>query len=299
MSPPESPRIAIIGGCQVRGLAAATKVLVPQASVSAWHVGLHDIDDAKLFEQLGEFDLIISQVSLYAGHEQLDITRLRQADYPVVYLPTIAFTGFHPDCSYIFCESGVLKGYCSDLHSNIVVSSYLLGLSKERVSKLFNRFIFSHLGYDHAFDLSRSALFENFGREDYPIEEYFDRWARTLGTFMYTMNHPHISVMADLCALALDKSGLVRSPSASNDGLDDYLGREFIWPVYPGLNNPDRCGSTTFMRSTHDTPPQHRREISLDEFIAGSYEIYSNTPIDELKASNISPFFAKLAEKVG
>ena len=258
MSPPESPRIAIIGGCQVRGLAAATKVLVPQASVSAWHVGLHDIDDAKLFEQLGEFDLIISQVSLYAGHEQLDITRLRQADYPVVYLPTIAFTGFHPDCSYIFCESGVLKGYCSDLHSNIVVSSYLLGLSKERVSKLFNRFIFSHLGYDHAFDLSRSALFENFGREDYPIEEYFDRWARTLGTFMYTMNHPHISVMADLCALALDKSALsgrraLRTMDSTTTSGVNSSGRSILALITPTAAGPRRsCGRRTTRRHSID-----------------------------------------------
>jgi hypothetical protein len=294
----EYPRIAIIGGCQVVGLAAATKLLVPDALVSAWHVGLHpEIDDASLFKELNQFDLIISQVSMYAGHELLDITTLRQAEYPVIYLPTIAFTGFHPDCSYIFCKSGVLKGYYSDLHSNIVISSYLLGLSEERARKLFNRFVYTCLGYRESFNIAKSAFTENFGMAGYPIEECVDRWVQESGTFMYTMNHPNIPMMADLCALALDKANLARPVVDVTDRLDDYLEREFIWPVYPDLlSKPSYWGSTIFKRSTHDTPPHEQREISLEAFIAGSYKIYASTLIDDLKTPQISVFADKLAE---
>jgi hypothetical protein len=294
------PRIAIIGGCQVVGLAAATKLLVPQAQVSAWHVGLHpEIDDTSLFEALSEFDVIISQVSLYAGHEQLDIEVLRQAGYPVVYLPTIAFTGLHPDCSYVFSGSRVVKGYFSDLHSNIVASAYVLGLPEERASKLFNPFVFAHLGYNHAFELAKTAFLENFARAGYILNDHLDRWTREFGMFMYTMNHPNITVMADLCALALKKADLIGSTEYTNGMLDDYLAREFIWPVYPGvLSKLSYPGSTTFRRSTHDTPPDEQRDISLRAFIFGSYDIYRNVPVDDLRSSNIAKFCDKLDEKV-
>jgi hypothetical protein len=57
-------RVAVIGSCQVVGLAAAAQHLLPGADVKSWHVGVHPKDsDEDLLALLPGFDTVISQIS--------------------------------------------------------------------------------------------------------------------------------------------------------------------------------------------------------------------------------------------
>ena len=196
-------RIAIIGGCQVVGLSAAAKVLLPDAEASSWHVGVHpSTSDDDLLELLPNFDVVISQLSDWDDHVSLRVSRLRERRLPLIYVPVIAFPGFHPDITYIRGPGGLVPGFKSDYHSIIIASAFVLGLPSRRVPGLFNAFVFSTLGYFDAFDEAKVALFDVFARENFDIRPIFDMWLQRVGQFMYTINHPHILVLSP-CATSL------------------------------------------------------------------------------------------------
>jgi hypothetical protein len=284
-------RVAIVGSCQVVGLAAAAKRLLPGAEVKTWHVGVHPIDsDEKLLEVLPTFDLVISQISDRDGHIPLRITRLRDLGLPVVYLPVMAFPGFHPDITYIQGPGGgLLQGLAADYHSVIVASAFTLGLPEDRIPGLFNAYIFSGLGYFEVFDAAKAALFANFLEEGIELAPMFDSWFRQLGQFMYTINHPHVMVLTDLCRLALARAGYIDSGVPSPADVDDYLATHIVWPIYPALGKRiGLSGSTMLLRKLSGPADSAARELPLVDFISGCFEIYCGYPKDALRQGAVA-----------
>ena len=274
-------RIGIIGTCQVVGLRDASCDMLPAADIECYHVGANPrITDEALLALLPKFDLVISQLSDWDNHTLLRISHLRSLKLPVFYLPALAFTGFHPDITYIRTESGALiRGVDNDYHSIIIAAAHVLGLPQSRVSSLFNSFVFAELGYFDAFDASRKALLENFASEGIQLTSMFDRWVATLGRFMHTVNHPHIVPLASLARLALVRCGFLTSNTPVPANTRDYLGEHFVWPVYPALARRFGIGgSTTFLRHTGDLAEGQQRELSLADYIAAAYRAYDCIP---------------------
>lgn len=294
------PRVAIIGGCQIVGLAAAAQRLLPDADVRAWHVGVHPNDsDEELLALLSGFDVVISQLSDWDDHVPLRITRLRERGLPVVHLPVVVFPGFHPDITYLRLPDALLLGPMSDYHSIIAATAFALGLPEARVPALFNRFIFSELGYFEVFEAAKQAMFANFDTEGFDVRPLFDLWMKQVGQFMYTINHPHILVLASLCHMALARAGRLDPAVALPDDIDDNLAAHFTWPTYPALAKAiGFTGSTTFLRGIHGLPEGQPREWPLAEYIAAAYQLYSGLGGDALRVGDVASACERLGPHV-
>jgi Polysaccharide biosynthesis enzyme WcbI len=282
-------RIAIVGGCQVAGLSATAKRLLPGAEVAAWHVGVHPkCSDEELLASLAGFDTVISQLSDWDGHVPLRITRLREQGLPVVYLPVMVFPGFHPDITYISGSGGLVRGPMVDYHSIIVAAAFTLGLPESRVAALFNALIFTELGYFEVFDAAKAALFANFKQEGIDLSPLFDFWMQQVGQFMYTVNHPHILVMSTLCRHALAQAGRLEPGASLPDDIDDSLAQHFRWPAYPALARRIGVpGSSTFLRGLHGLASGQTRELPLTEYISVCFRFYEGLGREALQVSNI------------
>ncbi len=282
-------RIAIIGGCQVSGLGAAVRQLLPEAEVKSWHVGVHPKDsDDDLLVKLRGFDAVISQISDWDTHVALRITRLRDMRLPVIYLPVLVFSGFHPDCTYLRGPSGLIAGLGSDYHSTIVAAAFVLGVSEKRVPELFNSYIFAELGYFEVFEVAKEALISNFEKEGFNLRPYFDCWLKVVGKFMYTINHPHIFALATLSTLVLKMAGYIDASVLTPTGIDDYLSTHTIWPLYPSLaKRLNILGETTFMRQEYGLAVDQSRLMTLQEYTSGIYRLYENLPAQYLRTVDV------------
>jgi hypothetical protein len=283
-------RVAIIGTCQVVGLAAAARRLLPGAEVNAWHVGVHPTDsDGDLLALLPGFDVVVSQLPDWDEHIPLRITRLRERGLPVVYLPVVGFPGFHPDITYIRGSNGFVHGLETDYHSVIIASAFTLGLPDWRVPELFNAYIFAELGYFEVFEAAKTALFANFGRERIDLHPLFDVWMQQAGQFMYTINHPHILVLATLCRLALARAGHLDATAPLPESIEDNLATHFVWPTYPALaRRIGVTGSTTFLRRTVGLAEGQARALPLADYVSACYRIYDGLEKDALRAGVVA-----------
>jgi hypothetical protein len=278
-------RVAIVGTCQVVGLAAAARLLLADAEVSAWHVGVHPKDsDEELLALLPRFDVVISQLPDWDEHVPLRITRLRELGLPVFYLPGLVFAGFHPDIIYIRRSDGFLHGVDTDYHSTVVAAAFTLGLPEWRVPGLFNAYVFAELGYFDVFEASKAALFANFAREGIDLAPLFAGWRKQIGQFMHTINHPHIQALAGLCHLMLSQAGLIDAAAPLPAEIEDALAAHFVWPAYPALAKQiGISGSTTFLRRKVNLVEGQARELSLADYVSTCYRLYGDLPKDTLR----------------
>jgi hypothetical protein len=292
------PRIAIIGSCQVVGLAAATRRLLPGAEVKAWHIGVHPKDsDEDILALLPGFDLVLSQIPDWDEHVSLRFSRLREHGLNAVYLPVLTFPGFHPDITYIRAPDGSMRhGLGTDYHSLIVASAFVLGLPEQRIPSLFNSYVFAELGYFEVFEAAKKALLNNFRNAGYDLGLLFDMWIRQVGQFMYTINHPHILVLATLCRVVLARANLVDVMTPMPENIDDSLAAHFIWPTYPSLaKRIGLSGSTTFLVIAHGLAEGQARELPLTDYITGCYRKYSRLQKDTLRVGDV----AKACDRLG
>jgi hypothetical protein len=296
--PAKSPRVAIIGGCQVVGFAAAARSLLPDADVHDWHVGVHPvITQEALAALLPDYDLVVSQMPDTDKQSPLATIRLREQGVRVLPLPVVTFCGFHPDSAYILNAGRIVPGVWSDYHSILVAASFLLGLPRERVPNLFNSLVFHELGYFQAFEDAKSAFIERWLSAGFDLAPFVEIWLAETGLFMYTMNHPHIRVLADLAKLALSDAGLVTPEAAWTIPLKDSLANHFVWPVYPELaKRIGILGSTGFMRPLRSLAADEPREVSLTAYITACYERYNSIERDSLRVPSISAATARLKE---
>ena len=283
-------QVAIVGTCQVSGLGLATQVLMPDAEVACWHVGVHPrATPAEIAARLPEFDLVVSQIADGSADNPLGISRLRERLASVVFIPIVSFTGFHPDATYILRPDGLVPGSLSDLHSAIVISAFLMGLSERRTTDLFNSFVFAELGYFDAFSAARAALATHFAAAGYEICSLLDQWHAQIGQFMYTVNHPHIKVLAALCRLALAQAGYVDFAAPLPAQMPDPLAASFVWPVYPPLAKRIGIpGSTIFQQAARGLKDGQSREVSLGTYVALSFAHYATLDPARLQNQRIT-----------
>lgn len=298
--PTKSPRVAIIGGCQVVGFAASARSLMPNADVQDWHVGVHPIMEREaLAALLPSFDLVLSQMPNADEQDPLATIRLREQGVKVLPLPVVSFSGFHPDSTYVLNAGRVVQGAFSDYHSILIAACFSLGLPRERVPNLFNTLIFHELGYFHEFEAAKSAFIERWQSVGIDLTFTIDRWLGETGLFMHTLNHPHIRVLADLCRLALNHAGLIGQDAAWTIPLTDSLADHFVWPVYPALAKRIGVGgSIVFMRPAQGLPSGESRGVSLTAYVTACYERYTSIERDVLSVPSIRAATARLKEIV-
>lgn len=283
MFAPQSPVITIIGGCQVTGLAAATRALLPEATVIAFHVGADQASSvANVAAALDGSDLVLSQFDETDARQSLRPNTIRARGLKLISIPVMVFPGFHPDMIYIVWGNGsLLRCQQSDYHSRITAAGFRLGLGQEQVFRLFNGYVFAALRYYDVFDAASVVLIEQFQKFGYDLRHLMPRWIAHSGAFMHTINHPKVVVLADLCTVALKKAGFVADTALLASQPEDNLENDFVGAIFSQVAR--RAGveaSGAYQRAISVLQPGQSRQISLRDHIAASYAGYRNLPPD-------------------
>lgn len=231
----EGLTIAVIGSCQVSGLASAISALLPGAVVNPFLVDVHPITSrSELGEQLRSCDFVITQLkSNDDTDDPLNFDRLTEFSR-VEYQPVFVFAGITPDMEYIFLGSEIDGRHVTGpIHSTILAAAYIMGLSPRRAINLYNSYIFGRLGYFGAYNTAKEFAVTVFEQAGYDISQLFVAWEKS-GPFMYTFNHPAAFVLASLGRLIVNKLGL-RQVDEDPEGLADALAMSLIWPIFPEI----------------------------------------------------------------
>lgn len=269
-------RIAFVGSCQVTGMAAATRALAQQLGhdwqVEAFHIDA-PLNAEQIFSKIREFDVVISQVNISDGSNViLQADALKGHVSKSIFMPTFVFTGLHPDMTYLVIQDKVWHGAQSPMHSLISIACYLLDLPAQRAASLFNAYIFAELGYFSAYATSYEVMARDFEAAGYDLWGMPERWMATNGPFMYTINHPSISVLSHMAVLALRRTGLIAGDTNAPEGVDDYLHQHLVAPVFPELaQRIGYLGSREYLRPLQFGSD---RTFSLLEYVQESYADY-------------------------
>ncbi|MFE1601478.1 WcbI family polysaccharide biosynthesis putative acetyltransferase [Methylobacterium sp. ID0610] len=272
------PRIAVIGNCQGRGLAAALGLLCPGSRVRLLPTGrLRRIarDADALAEDLRGSDLVLSQSfpdavlpgGVAALRARLPQTRL---------FPTLVFPGFHPDTIYVGEDAALVPSPLGLYHSAIAAFGFLCGLDEARTTGLFREEVFARLGYLDIWDGAARAMRDAAAEEGFPLDRELLLWSRR-GCFMLNVNHPKLFVLGDIARRLLAEAGLpVRDVDPETYLADDLL-RDVVWPVYPPL--AERYGvAGSYLFKGKASGAALPDLYDLPAFVAASFRIYRGLP---------------------
>ena len=281
-------RIAVLGYCQADGLGDAFSRICPHATVKAWRIGVLDKHvKHEIAGELDQFDLIVTQVKDPNSSAILNAERLREKHRNVVFFPTIVFNGFQPDCVYLRRDGQQITGALRHMHSAIIAAAFSLGLPQQRVARLFNAVTYESLGYFDAFTEACDFMLKALSAEGLDLSPYVDDWRRTDGCFMYTLNHPHMCVLARVAHIVAVRAGLIEQDSALPGDIPDTLSEGLHWPVYPEiarrLDLP--IEPIVFRRPLHGQARLEGQTPDLQTVIAGQYKIYAEVGRAEITSA--------------
>jgi hypothetical protein len=286
-----SYKVAAIGGCQTGGAAAILRQLLPGAHVQGFHVGVNPkIEPIEILESLSGFDLVLTQFVDAGDKGPLGYERVHEKARRLVRFPSIVFTGFQPDCTYVLRrDQSQIHHPTMVMNSALVAACFMLGMPEERVAQLFNAYVFAKIGYFDAYTQSRAALIDSYARAGFDLNLHWEGWLQG-GPFMYTINHPAVRVIATIITIITASVGII-DPATPAPTASDYLATNLIWPVYPEIaERIGVLGSLSFSRSLHGLPPGAPREIDLPTFIEESYATY--------RAEGSTPFISGRVDHV-
>ena len=145
---------------------------------------------------------------------------------------------------------------------------------------------FEKIGFFAEFDRAKSFMIANVKNLNLELSEVFETWISRKQPFMYTINHPTINVMYDICRLVLARDGV---PATDHGELPaDGLEPGNSWPVYPPIAK--RLGIPEqplfkYAASYAKKEGGGRPGICLPEFVEGCYQTFSTIDRDEIAAS--------------
>jgi len=272
------PRIALVGSCQVSGIGDALLKLCPNAEVKAWHMGVTKESKEDIAAQLGRYDLIVSQMKEANPNAVLALQRLQETHANVFYIPTLVFNGFHPDCIYATVRRQFVVGPLSRLQSGIVAAAFVLNVPEKSVSRLFNALTYACLGYFEAFDVARSLMLKSYSEAGFDLAPYVDSWKAT-GSFMHTLNHPNIHVLARFAHMIGVRAGFIDEATSLPNDVEDVLAAGIRWPVYPEI------ARNLGLERSKIVFKMPSRDVDLATAIPQFYEFYRGFDLADLQAS--------------
>ncbi|MHA6718611.1 GSCFA domain-containing protein [Sphingomonas sp. RS6] len=276
---------AVIGNCQARPLSDYLAAMVPNAQfvpgfsreINTGLVSMDELIKADCLIVQSVMEKRVRQALKEAGSER-----------PIISCPTIYFTGFHPDCVFVRGPKGLIATPLHNSNSAIAIAAWKAGLTVEDAVKLFNESAYRLLGYFDYLDAASAELVTDARRRGLDIADEMASWTR-VRPFMHTPNHPKPVVLAGLARAILEKMGerpAVRYPEGL---IPDQLTTHMIWPIYPELAKAFGCDGEYIFK-----PPSGKRAYgaglavySLEEFVAGSYEVYDNHDPATLECSRL------------
>lgn len=281
-------KVAVIANCQAPGVARSVRFFLPGASVS--HFRYNDIKSvdrlSAVADELKGFDLILSQYTENPFFESLDSSRLLERGLNAKSFPPVVFQGFHPDMTYLRYSGKELTGPLDTYHSRLVAACFLKGIEAAEVLDHFNAFNFARFGYFDAYEQSVGLFTDRCSSFGIELGGYLDGWLRS-GSFMHTINHPRVCVIAAIVYELLQGSGLNPIAYSQADQLiPDDLQSGIIWPVYPEIASRLKiAGSMVFK---HAVIRGEFKYLQAQQLVNEYYEKYRSIDAEALKASSVT-----------
>lgn len=273
------PRIAVVGNCQSFGIAYGMKLLNPESTVHRFTIvrpGWSNLD--MLGRTLREYDHVFSlefQGGFVKGGDWL---ALRDRMPSIIPMPSVVFSGFHPDTIYILdpTRNGrPLESATGPYHSALALYGYLAGLTAERTIALFNTNVFRALGYFDIWQPAAEEFLASTRASGLDMSTEFLRWSRR-GCFMYSMNHPKAFVLADVARALLVREKLPVHDVDFDDFAVDDIVRGSVFPVYPQIaEHYGHLGSYTFKLANYRLSRTVGDFMTLRAFVESSFAIYA------------------------
>jgi len=280
-------KIALVGTCQVVGMAEIMRGLLPDAQVDRHHVMPHLSNLNEIADTLPSYDYVITQILPYHNMPFFTQEGLREKNVPrVEVIPPLFFYGFHPDAHFLYANGKAVESPIKGYHSKILGAAFLLGLPLPQALALFNRFVFKRLGYLTCFDVCRTFLLNELKQYGYAdvFEKHWNEWMSLGEVFMHTPTHPKKMVLIPFVKCILRRAGLLRPEAESLNDFPDLFEQYSAWPLFPeiaeevGLN-----GNYVFRTYRQEVQKEEDRFFDLAVFAARSYEIYSQVPLEEFE----------------
>jgi hypothetical protein len=273
-----SPRIAVVGNCQSFGVAYGMKLLNPAAQVDRFTIVRKGLADLKLLARtLREYDHVFSlefQPGFVRGGGWDELRAMMPNVSPI---PSIVFSGFHPDTVYILdpTQGGKpIEGPTGPYHSAIALYAYLRGMSVEQTEALYGSDLFEALGYYDVWQASTAEFLYIAGASGIDLSGDLVRWSRS-GTFMYSMNHPKAFVLFDVARALLKREGLPAAPVEFSDFAVDDIVRGAVYPVYPEIaERYGHRGSYLFKRANYRISRSVGEFLGLRGYLEACFRLY-------------------------
>jgi hypothetical protein len=279
-SPAGEPRFAVLGNCQAQVFGRCLSALMPAAEVLSvqWADLAGQADAERLASRLEDYDAVISQSNKGAALPALQTRTLAQRVERLVIIPSIHFTGFHPDILWLPFPHWKGRGWpLSSYHSLVAMAGFALELPQERTVELFNAFIYANLGY-----------FDEYAK----AEQHHSMVGRAMGfdleglmapgglarPFMHAPNHPGIGLLFELARQVCARLGLRTRDGPSPP---DLFAGATVWPVYPEIARRLGCEGSLVFRPGHGA-----RDLTLEELVDRTYRLLAVMPAPDLPRLN-------------
>lgn len=261
-------RIAVLGNCQARSLAAALPCLSPrvEATPIVWSAIADEAEAEAIRDSLSAYDLVLAQpYKKWRALRPKIIARFsrRSALYPRFY-----FTGLHPDAVLLGVERGI--GFQFGVwHSALAMAAFLRGVPAREAADLYNAYVYGVLGYFDAYEPAQALQIEA-GRElGLDLGPAFDGWRGQV--FANTPSHPRLTMALAIAEQLAANLGLAVAPGADRPA--DPLDGGFVFPVYPEVaRRLGVAGDLVFRNAARD------REVGLEQMLQEAYAAYASAP---------------------
>lgn len=225
-----SRTILVVGNCQIGGIAAALKWIFPSDQVSAvpFNPNVFKGDSSDLAKQIATADIVL-------GGDYVETLLKRQNVIPRHFttIPRLYFSAFHPDIVAAKVRSSGVR-YPSRYNSAICLWAYSNSIEPTDASRLFTKNTFGRLGYFDQWDKSVTQMRSSFETNGLDFDRFFLA-AKRDAVFMYTVNHPRVSLLIWIAKLLAVRIGHDKSVWGKEILISDALSRVEIWPVYPDV----------------------------------------------------------------
>lgn len=183
-------------------------------------------------------------------------------------LPSLGFSGYHPDLCYLALTGDLTKGPVGPYHSMIAYGAFCCGLDENETIALFCEETFEHLGYFDSWEKERAKCLGAFEQLGFDMGRYFIEWSRN-GPWMYSINHPKIHCLRDLGKAVLNRANLDINGS---DILPlDNLANGPVFPIYPEIGSRLGVRGSYFFKRGNDY-----RLKPLNQFVSESFNSFRN-----------------------
>lgn len=264
-------KMLVVSNCAAIPYERIFSCLLPKAEVSSLHVSKLAVDplDLKLYDVILVHSSQVQKVSAGAAEGA-----------QIIEIPHFHFSGYHPDMTYAVLSSDAhaqIQTPVGAYHSMLALAAFRSGMDVETALTLYRGETYDALGYFDEYEESKASLIETYSNASLDLSHLFRQWSRR-GCFMHTFNHPRHYCFEDIAKLICNKrfGGHIDWPYE----LQDVLAQDMIFPCYPEL--AERRGTTGSY--TFKVVAKYQL-MSLEEFVAASFDVYRVHGVDGITAS--------------